>query len=352
MRQQESKAFKDSISQLRVIPITGDGNCLFRSLSYGYYGSEEEHKSIRKEIVHYVTNNWEDFVEQLSATCVENRYISAEDYEKRMSKDGEYGTDFELAMFVNLYETKVILYMLTEDKKFVKTGTFIPLGSEEMETQNFFKLLFSGNKRSGHFEVLEDIKGKNAKIKVEKDEKKDITDRFLLKFRNEAKEKKKDYAIHDFREGNFVNKDSERTCLSDEGREIEIEVRRVQKIDWKNTFFDTRDRINGTEVEKIREKLYGHANRQTNKSSYIPEGTGNYLERDLAVFDFLPEAEKNENISGKENKEISEQEENNVRTKKEKIEVTKRNIFTTVIQKEEIIIEKKWIVTRLLIQIN
>ena len=176
-------------------------------------------------------------------------------------------------MFVNLYETKVILYMLTEDKKFVKTGTFIPLGSEEMETQNFFKLLFSVNKRSGHFEVLEDIKGKNAKTKVEKDEKKDITDRFLLKFTNEAKEKKKDYAIHDFCEGNFVNKDSERTCLSDDlqtsgpidmeekGREIEIEVRRVQKIDWKNTFFDTRDRINGTKVKTIGEKLYGHANR-------------------------------------------------------------------------------------------
>jgi len=41
-----------------VVPIKGDGACLFNSLSYLMYGNEEMTREVRKLIVCHVTKNW------------------------------------------------------------------------------------------------------------------------------------------------------------------------------------------------------------------------------------------------------------------------------------------------------
>ena len=40
-----------------LIPITGDGNCFFRTLSYYLNGDENSHKNLRDSAYQYVSNN-------------------------------------------------------------------------------------------------------------------------------------------------------------------------------------------------------------------------------------------------------------------------------------------------------
>lgn len=42
----------------RVIKITGDGACLFSSLSYLVHGTASLTHRVRADIVHHVSNNW------------------------------------------------------------------------------------------------------------------------------------------------------------------------------------------------------------------------------------------------------------------------------------------------------
>ena len=63
-------------------------------------------------------------------------------------------TDFEVAIFSNLYEKKIIVYTLRNELDIQKCGEIIPLDNEE--TNEEIILLFSGNERNGHWEVLKE----------------------------------------------------------------------------------------------------------------------------------------------------------------------------------------------------
>lgn len=108
------------ISNFNVIKIGHDGNYLFRSLSYGYFGNEEKYVEVRKGIVGYVKGNWENLVDQLNATCVETQYKNAEEYVIYMAENKIFGTEFEIGIFVNLYECKVELYPLNRVNELAK----------------------------------------------------------------------------------------------------------------------------------------------------------------------------------------------------------------------------------------
>lgn len=44
-----------------LVPIVGDGACLFRALSFFMYGNQGNAFRVRKEIVTYIKNNWVEF---------------------------------------------------------------------------------------------------------------------------------------------------------------------------------------------------------------------------------------------------------------------------------------------------
>lgn len=46
---------------LQVVEMEEDGNYLFRSLTYAYFGSQENYSKIRGEMVSYVADNWGNF---------------------------------------------------------------------------------------------------------------------------------------------------------------------------------------------------------------------------------------------------------------------------------------------------
>jgi len=44
-----------------IIPIIGDGACLFRAISFVLYDTQDKAQEVRKKIVTHVINNWEDY---------------------------------------------------------------------------------------------------------------------------------------------------------------------------------------------------------------------------------------------------------------------------------------------------
>lgn len=100
------------INKLKHKKVKGDGNCLFRSLSYALYYNEDQHVDLRNQVVKFTLNNWSQFKDQLNILHSQfNRlFETKESYKEYMGENGKYGTDFEIAMFSILYETSVVVF--------------------------------------------------------------------------------------------------------------------------------------------------------------------------------------------------------------------------------------------------
>jgi hypothetical protein len=51
--------------------IAGDGNCLFRSVSYLIFGTQKEHRNIRLRVVNFIINNWDVYKKNFH--CLSNK---------------------------------------------------------------------------------------------------------------------------------------------------------------------------------------------------------------------------------------------------------------------------------------
>jgi len=85
-----------------IIPIIGDGACLFRAVSFGLYDTQDKAQEVRKKIVTYVTNHWEDY-SIMSHDSDENNYRSSADYFTDMLKFNTYGGLCELVAAGQLF---------------------------------------------------------------------------------------------------------------------------------------------------------------------------------------------------------------------------------------------------------
>ena len=105
-----------NVSTLRH--IGGDGNCLFRAMSFIITGSERQHFKIRSAIMahlttipHLVTGLGVD-EHQNYLTYYNGGYSSVEDYLMRtdMASSGTWGTDFEMTLPAHMLDTIVYSY--------------------------------------------------------------------------------------------------------------------------------------------------------------------------------------------------------------------------------------------------
>ena len=79
-----------------------DGNCLFRALSRGCFGSPEFHGEIRESIWDYILHNNQRFANHL--------HQEAKEYVQKMLEDGEWGGEPEIVAFSELYNVNVTVY--------------------------------------------------------------------------------------------------------------------------------------------------------------------------------------------------------------------------------------------------
>ncbi|CAH0729732.1 unnamed protein product, partial [Brenthis ino] len=127
----------------QVIPIPGDGSCLFHSLSFSIYGNIESSYDIRRAIVEHVVAHWNEM--QLY-TCDEHGdpYINADLYSTEMLKSTTYGSLCELKVAAALYPFTFEVY---ENGRL--RGLF---GGDPGKPVK--RLRFSGSFLGGHYEVL------------------------------------------------------------------------------------------------------------------------------------------------------------------------------------------------------
>jgi len=82
-----------------VVPITGDGACLFNSLFYLMYGNEQMAREVRKFIISHVTKNWMEF-SIMSHDKNGGNYMSSTEYLAGQL----FKNDFEVYCNYQLYE--------------------------------------------------------------------------------------------------------------------------------------------------------------------------------------------------------------------------------------------------------
>lgn len=128
-----------SAGGLRVVPIEGDGNCLFRAISHQLYGDESFHGSVRKEAVAHLRAHGDFYSEFCAGEGLEARV-------RRMSRDGEWGDHLELQALAEVHSASVEVYCDREFPIVVYAG-----GSDRT-----FRLYYKG---LVHYDSLIEVEG-------------------------------------------------------------------------------------------------------------------------------------------------------------------------------------------------
>lgn len=87
---------------VKKVPITGDGNCLFRTLSYYLTGAQSDHRSLRQLAVEYMQEHSDIF----------SNLADSPNYPKssNMSHPGVWGTEVEIYAFATLLATDIYVF--------------------------------------------------------------------------------------------------------------------------------------------------------------------------------------------------------------------------------------------------
>lgn len=132
----------------RLISIQGDGNCLFRSVSYCLFRTQRWHREIRLKVVDRIVKDWELYKHFIIG---DNSYgvavRDATDYYNIMSVDGRYGGHVELHCVSQIYPKYTFIVHMDDNSNTLVYGQ----GRKKKQ------LLFSGNLGSGHYSVLLDF---------------------------------------------------------------------------------------------------------------------------------------------------------------------------------------------------
>jgi len=87
---------------LKIYPVSDDGNCLFRSISYQVHGTVDKYADVRQQIVNYIRSASEDYINFVTEDF--DYYLT------KMSCDGEYGTNLEVQASVEVFNRPMEVY--------------------------------------------------------------------------------------------------------------------------------------------------------------------------------------------------------------------------------------------------
>lgn len=93
--------YEINITNINELNVKGDGNCLFRCISYMLYDSEEYHVIIRNKIIDYAQDNGDNFLKSSNLDC------TLYEWSKKMSNFGEYGDAFTIEILCWMLEIPI-----------------------------------------------------------------------------------------------------------------------------------------------------------------------------------------------------------------------------------------------------
>ena len=103
-------------------PIGGDGNCMFRSVSYVMTGSQEHHLEVRAKTLEHMETIAPLVLGHIRGrSSVMSKFSSVKEYVQhtKMDKQGTWGTEIELLVLSHLLKTSIYTYLTTNKKWFV-----------------------------------------------------------------------------------------------------------------------------------------------------------------------------------------------------------------------------------------
>ena len=110
----------------RGIQVTcGDGNCLFRSLSFIICGNEDSHQFIRRTLVTFCSHNKKVFQRYCHPTPIEKHITS-------MRLDRIWGTDLEIHAAASLWQVKIYMCLPNASDLSYSWICFTPFPSSEL----------------------------------------------------------------------------------------------------------------------------------------------------------------------------------------------------------------------------
>ncbi|KAI8764713.1 CAunnamed protein product, partial [Biomphalaria glabrata] len=139
----------------RLGTIIADGNCLFRSLSLFIFGHEENHIKMRQLIVNFLKDHLSIFMPYLD-TATQN----AQEYIKKMSLPGEWGTSCELFVAATIIQRTIYIYtplMTTKEYQWISIGPVCPLGKKIFDKEvdkSICKFLTLCHSNGNHYDVI------------------------------------------------------------------------------------------------------------------------------------------------------------------------------------------------------
>ena len=144
---------------------TGDGNCLFYSLSYATFGTDAYFNEIRNAICDYMENN---DIEDLDD-------INKKDYINNMRKNGTYGGSTEVQVYSIISKLKIICFVrnlqaINKYKAHKNDPLYCFISGKENINKIYIMLYFKNKESLNHYVPLKGITSNTELSKEKRDE--------------------------------------------------------------------------------------------------------------------------------------------------------------------------------------
>jgi hypothetical protein len=129
--------------------IKGDGNCLFRALSYAITGSQGYHKEVREKVIKHMK-----IIEKLLLPHIKN--LSSYLDSSRMANTDSWGTDVEIIAASSLLSKDIYVYTKVGQGDIYKWQKFSESTQNESEPKNTCAIYLK-NTNGDHYDIVLDV---------------------------------------------------------------------------------------------------------------------------------------------------------------------------------------------------
>ena len=232
---------------VEFIPITGDGNCLYRSTSYYLYGHENEYNNIRQKVYNEEKIHKNDikpfFLSDNTDDTILN--IKLENYIEKIKENYFYGGIIEMGIISNYYDLNISVYI--SDNNNLDNYIHYTNIWKENNIKNIMILHYDN--RIEHFSILQSLNSSGANIKSQIIPN-NTTNNFQLIFKDANSDNNKCLKTN-----NYVRINNSENYYNDIFNHLyskKINQNKPKKEYWKNLIYPKE--INETENMTIRDK--------------------------------------------------------------------------------------------------
>ena len=118
--------------EINISPITGDGNCFYRSISLYFTNEQTNHKIIR-EIIYEAAKEYKEDIKPFFLTGISDEILAdakLENYIEKIKSDSFYAGIIELSLAAKIFYKTIIVYSNEENNDY----------DESNKKENFYKM--------------------------------------------------------------------------------------------------------------------------------------------------------------------------------------------------------------------